>query len=88
MIGISLHVHDGRGDVLGLVPEGVDDDAARDGAVRAGAPRFGGPGDLELAHFRPGFFEIEAQGHTPPDGGGLEESPTLHEPPWLEFIVP
>src|SRR6266404_7631344 len=46
MVGVALDVHHGWLDVLRLVAERVDDDAARDGAIGTGASGLRGPGDL------------------------------------------
>ena len=61
MVGIALHVDHLRRHVLGLVAEGVDDDAATDRAVRAGGSRLGGARNLQLARLCVGGFQVEAQ---------------------------
>src|SRR5439155_14235547 len=51
-VRIAFDMHDGGPDVLRLVPEGVDDDAARYRAVRTDASGLGRTRDLELPHLR------------------------------------
>src|SRR4029077_2228985 len=61
MIGIAFDVDNLRGDVLGAVADGVDDDAATHGAVRTGGASLAGASDLELAQFSVGRLHIEAK---------------------------
>jgi hypothetical protein len=49
MVGITLDVDHLRRDVLGLVAQRVDDDAATHRAIRTCRARFGRSGDLQLA---------------------------------------
>jgi hypothetical protein len=59
MIGIALDVnHLGR-DVLGLVTDRINNDAAAYRAVRAGGSRFGRSGNLELAKLRVGRGKVK-----------------------------
>jgi hypothetical protein len=55
MIGIALHMHYLRGDILGLVADGVDDDAAAHRAIRTGGARLSSPGDLQ-------FYRLSVRG--------------------------
>ncbi len=47
VVRIAFNMDHLRGDVLGLVADGVDDDAATNRAIRAGAASFAGTGNLE-----------------------------------------
>ena len=59
MIGIALDVnHLGR-DVLGLVTDRINNDAAAYRTVRAGGSRFGRSGNLELAKLRISRGEVK-----------------------------
>ena len=59
MVGIALDVnHLGR-DVLGLVTDRINNDAAAYRSVRAGGSRFGRSGNLELAKLRVSRGEVE-----------------------------
>src|SRR5712692_267740 len=76
MVGITLDVHDRRLHVLGLVAEGVDDDAARHGAVGADAAGLGRARDLQLAHLGLGPGDVEAECDAAPSGRRIEEGTT------------
>src|ERR1019366_5395749 len=73
MVGIALHVDNGGRGVLGLVPERVDDHAARDRAIRTRAARFRRARDLELAHLGAGLLQVEAQSDGSAGGSRLQE---------------
>ena len=61
MIRIAFDVHHLRRDVLRLVAEGVNDDAATHRTIRAGRARLGGAGDFEFPGLRVGRLDIEAE---------------------------
>ena len=67
-------------DVLGLVAQAVDQDAAADGAVRTGVAGFGSARQLELAHLRQRIVGREAQhrqaGSAQSAGADFEELPS------------
>lgn len=75
VIGIAFHVDDLRRDVLRLVADGVDDDAATHRAIGAGAARLRGTRNLQAPGLRQQGPRIEAENGNP-DGAcnaSLEE---------------
>ena len=61
VVGIAFDVDHLGGDVLGLVAERVDDDAAAHRAIGAGGARLGGARDLQLAELRVGRRQVKAE---------------------------
>ena len=79
VVRIAFDVDHLRGDVLGLVAQRVDDDAAAHRAVGAGGAGLGGARDLQLAQLRIGGRQVEAEngGGRAADGRDFQEVPAI-----------
>ena len=86
VVGIAFDVDDLRDRVLGLVAQGVDDDATTDRTIRTGAARFAGAGNLEGLGLGVNRSQIKAEGGETGSAkhGAFEKSPARE----LHFVAP
>src|SRR3984957_16087708 len=86
MVGIAFDVDHLRGDILGPIPDRVDDRPATYRAIRTRRPRLISSSDFKDSELRVGRLEVEAEnsGGCPADGGELQKvsSGSLHGTPW------